>query len=58
MIFVLFEIYIDSGVNRPPDFSSEVIFCVRRELKELSSIFSAKCRHLGFQTDICSDVTG
>ena len=29
MIFVLFEIYIDSGVNRPPDFSSEVIFCVQ-----------------------------
>ena len=29
MIFVLFEIYIDSGVNRPPDFSSEVIFCIQ-----------------------------
>ena len=24
MIFVLFEIYIDSGVNRPPDFRFEV----------------------------------
>ena len=58
MIFVLFETYIDSGVNRPPDFSSEVIFCIQRELKELSSIFSAKFRHLGFQTDICRDVTG
>ena len=58
MIFVLFEIYIDSAVNRPPDFSSEIIFCIQWELKELSSILSAKFCHLGFPTDICRDVMG
>ena len=58
MIFVLFEIYIDSDVKRPADFISEVIFCIRRELKELSSILSAKYCHLGFQKEVSRSITG
>ena len=58
MVFIFFEIYTDSDVKMPANSISGATSCILRELKELSLILSAKYRYLGFQTDVCRNVTG